>query len=301
MEPRSLVLSRSHLLVTLVALLVLVGCSRCEPQKFKARDPVLPPLRNRFTMTLGDGRRLGGGIIVTIPKPRTGAGAPGLLLSFHADGRAGPGLWDDSGAVHRLAQTGERFNLITVLVQEPHGANWWEGRVVENVRYVEALLDDYLLPRLAIDRRHIFFAGVSGGADFAGGIFPIQTRFKYLGAALVTCGGDLPERMLRPPAVPPRPEAVAAFRYFFANVEDDPDFPPELVAKTAAYLQGVGFRVHSVQADHSSLDGRREYGTGHCSFDTPGWRDRFLEMYFADEQKTMASPKGPDTVEKERS
>lgn len=266
----------------LIAIVTLVACNRClGPRSHQA----LTPIRNEFTSHLKDGGLLKGQFIINVPAhAAAGIGKPGLLLSFHADGRAKAGLWDDPGAVRRLAATGERFNLVTVLVQEPHGKNWWDGKVAENVQYVDDLISNYLFAKLAINRRHVFFAGVSGGADFAGGIFPVQTAFKYQGAALVTCGGDLPQRMLAPPPLALTPEQRLGFRYFFANVPDDPDFPPALVAKTAAYFRDLGFSTEVETVSHLALNGSRDFGTGHCSFDTPGWRDRFLERYFASDR-----------------
>jgi poly(3-hydroxybutyrate) depolymerase len=272
----------------LVLTTVLTGCTQCGGDLAESPAMLVPPgsrVRSVFTSRGPyEGGSLTGAFVLHVPQSLGEHEQPGLLLSFHADGRARRG-WDDPGALNRLARTGERFKLVTVAMQEPHKHNWWQGKVAENVRYVDDFIESYLLRRLSIDTRHLFFTGVSGGADFAGCIFPPQTRYKYQGAALVTCGGDLPSRMLAPPPVAVTDGMRRNFRFYFADVEDDPDFPPALVDKTVGYFQGLGFRVERVQASHTTLDGQRDMGTGHCSFDTPGWRDRFLEAYFADEAK----------------
>jgi poly(3-hydroxybutyrate) depolymerase len=264
-----------NLAAVAAAVLALGGCRGC-----RGTESAAPPrIRSVFRSSIG----LNGEYVLQVPPGLAAGERPGLMIFFHGDGQAKAG-WQAAGTLHKLAKTGARFKLITVAMQEPHRKNWWQGKVAENVRYVDEFIENFLFRTLTIDQRHVIFTGISGGADFAGCIFPPQTRYKYRGAAVVTCGGDFPARMLAPPPVEMTGEMRRGFRYYFANVDDDPDFPPSLVARTSSYFQGLGFPVERIQASHRSFDGQRDFGSGHCSFDTYGWRDRFLESYFREEE-----------------
>ena len=249
------------------------GCSRCAGPRVSAGSAAKVPFRLVSTFnTTGSGMGgapVSGRFVLQRPRHLSPGEAAGVLLYFPDDAHA-QADWDDAGRLRRLARTGDRFKLYTVVFREPHGLTWAKGQVGENVKFVDDWLESDLFKSYNIDRRRIVFAGVGGGADFAGQVFPVQTRFKYQGAAVVTCGGRPPESLMPvPPGLQVTDAMRTGFRYFFANPPDDPGVPPADVAKTVAYFQGLGFRVESETAEH--------VGSGPCSVDAPGWLDRFLE------------------------
>jgi hypothetical protein len=99
--------------LVLLGLAALPGCTQCRGHETKAPQlkALHPPARVHSTFTsigaYADGKSLSGGFVLNIPDDLDPDEPPGLLLSFHGDGRANNG-WDDPGAMDRLARCRSR-------------------------------------------------------------------------------------------------------------------------------------------------------------------------------------------------
>src|SRR4051812_20139101 len=99
-------------------LLLFPGCTQCNGKSLLAAKPTR--IRSVFTSIgpYAGGGALSGEFVMNVPANLAPGEKPGLMITFHADGRARKG-WNDPGALDRLARTGERFHLVTVAMQEP--------------------------------------------------------------------------------------------------------------------------------------------------------------------------------------
>lgn len=195
------------------------------------------------------------------PDGPLGPGSIGLLLFFHADGDVAT-THEDADA---LAVRGEKSRLAVAALSvpseggpptDPEDQCWWAPRAQRNAEYVAAWIDDVAVGELgdAIDFERVYFAGVSGGGDFAAAL-NLHLGFRFGGGAVALCGGDMPradggscvsnpgppllEPLPGPADVPPG--AADRFVYSFDVTRDDPLL---LLAKEARdYYHGLGFRV----------------------------------------------------------
>lgn len=222
---------------------------------------------------------LSGAYRLVVPDGAAGPDALGLLLFFHADG-------DVNGFrthADQLAARGEKSRLAVAALRvpregggdgtpptEPGDQCWWAPRVESNAQYVDEWIQGVALPELgaSLDSGRIYFAGVSGGADFAAAL-NLQLGFRYQGGAVAVCGGDLPRRNggscidePEPPLLEPLPAvtdvpagATRGFVYSFDLTADDPLRP--LARDASDYYRGLGFAVRFGVPR----------GSGHCGFD----------------------------------
>lgn len=223
---------------------------------------------------------LSGAYRLVVPDALAASDRMGLLVFFHADGDV------DSVASHAdgLQGRGAKSQLAVAALAVPHTGPvgsppsdpaelcWWAPRARSNAEYVGAWIESVALAELGdrLDLARIYFAGVSGGGDFAAEL-NLHLGFRYGGGAVALCGGDLPRADggscvadPGPPVVDPLPAAAdlppgaaASFVYSFDLTADDSLRPLALAARD--YYQGLGFSV---------LFGKPA-GSGHCGFEAP--------------------------------
>jgi hypothetical protein len=223
---------------------------------------------------------LSGAYRLVVPDALAASDRMGLLVFFHADGDV------DSVASHAdgLLERGAKSQLAVSALAVPHAGPadpppsdpaelcWWAPRAQSNAEYVGAWIESVALGELGdrLDFGRIYFAGVSGGGDFASEL-NLHLGFRYGGGAVALCGGDLPRAdggscvsdpgpsVVDPlPAVADLPPgAAASFVYSFDLTADDSLRPQALAARD--YYEGLGFSV---------LFGKPA-GSGHCGFEVP--------------------------------
>lgn len=212
------------------------------------------------------------------PDGPLGPGSVGLLLFFHADGGAGAFHEQADALVRRGEKSRLAVAALTVptegggLPTDPADRCWWAPRAQRNAEYVGAWIDEVAAAELgdAIDFDRVYFAGVSGGADFAAEL-NLHLGFRFGGGAVALCGGDMPRADggscvgdLEPPLVEPLPGpadvppgAADGFVYSFDLTADDVLLP--LAQQARSYYEGLGFRVLFATPA----------GSGHCNFKEP--------------------------------
>jgi hypothetical protein len=254
-------LLRSSLLLT-VALGVLAAPARAGV-----------PLDGVFDASNG----LSGPYRLIVPEGPLGSDSVGLLLFFHADGDV------DGFRAHadNLAERGEKSRLAVAALTvpsdgppptEPADQCWWAPRPQSNAEYVGEWIENVALGELgdALDFDRVYFAGISGGGDFAAAV-NLHLDFRYGGGAVALCGGDMPRANggscvsePGPPLLDPLPgaanlppNAAEASAYSFDLTKNDSLRPLALAARD--YYEGLGFEV--LFGDPA--------GSGHCGFAEP--------------------------------
>jgi hypothetical protein len=225
------------------------------------------------------GNGLAGPYRLVVPDSLTGATPVGLLVYFHADGDVASFPTRATALVAR----GEASRLAVAALSvprddasdgtpptDPADQCWWAPRVEGNAAYLDEWIQEVAKPALGarFDGARVFFAGISGGADFAAAA-NAQIGFRYGGGAVAVCGGDL----LRtdggscvaepgPPLLVPQPGpgdvpagATDAYVYSFDVTKNDP--LAALAADARDFYDGLGFPVWFHQPAGSG---------GHCEF-----------------------------------
>jgi hypothetical protein len=209
--------------------------------------------------------------------PEGASGRLGLLLFFHADGdvegfRAHADNLALRGEASRLAVAALSVPSAEPAPVAPAGGCWWAPRPQRNAAYVGEWIERVARSELgdAFDPSRVYFAGVSGGGDFAAAL-SLHLGFPYGGGAVALCGGDLPRAdggscvaEPGPPLLDPLPAAgdlppgaADAFVYSFDLTHDDSLRPLAMAARD--YYRELGFEV---------LFGDPP-GAGHCGFQEP--------------------------------
>lgn len=235
------------------------------------------PLDGVFSATNG----LSGAYRLRVPDGGAGADSLGLLVFFHADGDV------DTFRTHadNLAARGETSRLAVAALTVPRSGPadgtppsdpvdqcWWAPRPQGNAQYVGEWIQSVAFGELgaALDEDRIYFAGISGGADFAAELH-LQLGFRYGGGAVALCGGDLPRQEggscvadPGPPLLDPLPGlgdlpagAAGAFVYSFDLTADDS--LRVLASAARSYYEELGFEVWFGTPP----------GSGHCGFHEP--------------------------------
>jgi hypothetical protein len=243
----------------------------------RSAEPALAaaPVDGVFSASNG----LSGGYRLLVPDGLEGAGSLGLLLFFHADGDV------DSFRTHagNLAERGAKSRLAVAALavprpgpadgtppSDPADQCWWAPREASNARYVGEWIEGVAAAELGdvLDPERVYFAGVSGGADFASALH-LHLGFRYGGGSVALCGGDLPRAdggsclaEPGPPVLDPLPApaelpqgAAEAASYSFDLTKDDSLRPLALAARD--YYEELGFRAWF----------GTPAGSGHCGFD----------------------------------
>jgi hypothetical protein len=225
------------------------------------------------------GNGLAGPYRLVVPDALTGSTPVGLLVYFHADGDVA----SFASRANALVARGEASRLAVAALSvprddatdgtpptDPADQCWWAPRVRSNAAYLDAWIQQVAKPALGsrFDDARVFFAGISGGADFAAAA-NAQLDFRYGGGAVAVCGGDL----LRtdggsciaepgPPLLDPQPGpgdvppgATDAYVYSFDVTKNDP--LAVLAADARDLYDGLGFPVWFHQPAGSG---------GHCEF-----------------------------------
>ena len=253
----------------LLSLLLLTGW--CAAAALPARGEV-------FDGSFGASNGLSGNYRMIVPDGTAGPKAVGLLIFFHADG--------DVAAYQthadNLAERGEQSHLAVAALSVPRigppdgslptddaDKCWWAPRQQSNAAYVDEWIQDVALPTLGaeLDTARIYFAGVSGGGDFASALH-LNLGFRYGGGAVALCGGDLPRQDGGSCVEDPGPDpldplpgladvpqgATHAFVYSLDSTKNDPLH--DLVTEARDYYRGLGFLVWFDDPP----------GSGHCGF-----------------------------------
>ncbi|HVH04700.1 MAG TPA: hypothetical protein VNE71_01730 [Myxococcota bacterium] len=222
---------------------------------------------------------LAGPYRLVVPDALTGSAPIGLLVYFHADGDVASFPTRANGLVPR----GEASRLAVAALSvprddatdgtpptDPADQCWWAPRVERNAVYLDQWIQQVVRPVLGarFDGERVFFAGISGGADFAAAA-NVHLGFRYGGGAVAVCGGDLPRTDggsciadPAPPLVEPLPGpadvppgATDAYVYSFDVTKNDP--LAELAAEARDLYDALGFPVWFHQPAGSG---------GHCEF-----------------------------------
>jgi hypothetical protein len=169
-----------------------------------------------------------------IPSDIGPAKAYGLTIHLHGDGGGDyDWLYEDN------ARIGLKHGLLGIVVRAPNRkCCWYEGGEA-NAKYLDDLIQNELFVKYNIDKRRVYFSGVSGGSQFLTGQFIPLYGSRYNSGAVMLCGG--PDNWQR--SINSTPEFIAGFKLYWYATQGD--FLLDQVQDGIRYYQGLGMQVGS--------------------------------------------------------
>lgn len=183
-----------------VVITMLVGAGTALAQTAPAGNPRLGPGTHELTLSVDNNER---SYLVHIPHGYDARTPVPLVIMLHGGGGTGRAALRETGWTHKADQEGFVAAFPNALARDPSRRShfsrnpqlWNDGsdrfysgqKVVDDVRFIDALLDD-LSARLAVDAKRIFVTGFSNGASMS---FRLGAELSQRIAAIAPVAGAL--------------------------------------------------------------------------------------------------------------
>jgi hypothetical protein len=160
--------------------------------------------------------------------------AYGLTIHLHGDGGGDyDWLYEDN------ARIGLEHGLLGIVVRAPNNkCCWYEGGEA-NAKFLDDLIQNEFFVKYNIDKRRVYFSGVSGGSQFLTGQFIPIYGSRYNSGAVMLCGG--PDNWQD--SITSTPEFVRDFKLYWYSTQGD--FLLDQVQEGISYYKNLGMQVGS--------------------------------------------------------